>query len=287
MSDDEDFLADEMGVEAAQALVRGIQDERRALGRDRTAALDPWRVRFHEDLEGLADPLVMGVLEAVLGYVPDHLWLKVLATDPEVFAPDPASAATRREAEARDLGARRWSQACRISDARFPLSAPEHDELLGEALRVPLGRLHMGVWFRAMQELREELMGTDHDAWVIQRDGATMLNPAPDDQVAPYRDEELCGDDRFVDTRMTLCREAAVDVVRGCLEAEGSADVIRRENVQPNPYRDLWVIDPTHASGEMRCGGSAFVVRADGSTYEFGGPPPWPAELIGVVDSLS
>jgi len=92
--------------------------------------------------------------------------------------------------------------------------------------------------------------------------------------------------DRHAIAAMTHRRRAAIDLASDYLTGLDSRLVAEEETTYPNPFQDLWIVDPVDPKhrGEHRAGGNLVVVPTVGPAYAAGtSSEPHTAETIGMI----
>ena len=195
----------------------------------------------------------------------------------------------------RRQGRERWGQLQRIAEV-YGLGEPDaFDDVRLRVLHEVVAYVDEHVWRDAIDDVRRHILEDDDgDGWfpdVAERRRAGMPVERPvgiDDDPArslAAREDALFQPPRHAISDMTMTQNDAVTRARSHLEDEGSSMVVDEEFICPNPYLDLWVVgytDPEHP-GEPLDGGGPIIVLADGRTYQLGGGPGRPRELLGAV----
>ncbi len=166
-----------------------------------------------------------------------------------------AYARERRRAIARQ----RLAQLRRICEV-YGLDVGAEGDVTARVLRLVAGHLHEQVWREAIESVRPDRPDS------LDRD-----------------DEVLFMRDRWAVGRMTLRRAHALDRANAYLEGTGM--VAMEESTYPNPYQDLWVVDPVAVAppGEARDGSFVVIVPAVAEPYSVRVDSGRPTELLGMI----
>lgn len=139
------------------------------------------------------------------------------------------------------------------------------------------------VWRETIEDLGRQVLG--HEAPALRALRSDRLGMGRDEPATTH-DEALFEPDRSAVAGMTHHRRRALALAGEFLEGSRDGLVATDERLYPNPYQDLWVVDPVDPDdpGEERDGGYLVVVPASGEVYRAdGGAPPHPTELVGMI----
>lgn len=217
------------------------------------------------------------------GWVGEDEMLLADAEGPESARADAAFGQAKR----RDAALQRRGQLERIREV-FELGDGEayEDARIRTFYRV-IGYVHEQKWREAMDDLRREtLVGErpEQREWREQQ-RADTFGPERVHQTT-FNDGALFLPDREAIRGMTHRLKDAIEGANEYLRIEHPGMVAEKQFTYPNPYQDLWVIDPIDPSrrGERIDGGSLIVVPAVGQVYPAGsGAEPRPPEVIGMI----
>ncbi|WP_156971531.1 hypothetical protein [Knoellia sinensis] len=183
----------------------------------------------------------------------------------------------------RSIGLERRGQLERIREV-FGSGDPDGvDDVRLRVLYHVIGYVHEQKWREAVDEVRRWLLSDarqEHREWReahlnMERVHATPLNW-----------DALFLPDRHAIAAMTHQRRAAIDIASDYLTGQGSGLIPEEETTYPNPYQDLWIVDPVDPKhrGEHRAGGNLVVVPTIGPAYAAGtSSEPLTAETVGMI----
>jgi hypothetical protein len=158
-----------------------------------------------------------------------------------------------------------------------------YDDVRIRVLYRVIGYVHEQVWREALDEVRRQVL--DDDRRESREWRSEMLNA---DRVhsATFNDAAVFLPDGRAIAGMTQRREQAMARANEYLESERLGMVAVEQCTYPNPYQDLWVVDPVDPDHrvERREGGFLVVVPAAGDVHQAGsGVTPRPAEMVGMI----
>lgn len=183
----------------------------------------------------------------------------------------------------RSIGLERRGQLERIREA-FDLGDPDgFDDVRLRILYLVIGYVHEQKWREAVDEVRSWLLSDarqEHREW---REAHLNMDRV---HATPLNWDALFLPDRHAIAAMTHQRRAAIDIASDYLTGEGSGLIAEEETTYPNPYQDLWIVDPVDPKhrGEHRAGGNLVVVPTFGPAYAAGtSSEPLTAETVGMI----
>lgn len=204
------------------------------------------------------------------------------AEGPESARADAAFGQAKRQ----DMAIQRRGQLERIREVFG--RGEDYDDVRIQVFYQVIGYVHEQKWLEAVEELRRRLLADDRPEHRELRMEILNTDLVTTDRVHPmtWNVEALFVSDRRAIAGMTHQRKEAIARANEYLEGEQPGMVAEEQHTYPNPYQDLWVIDPIDPAhrGEQRDGGSLVVVPAAGKVYEAGdGARPHPPEVVGMI----
>ena len=192
------------------------------------------------------------------------------------------------QARRRDLALQRRGQLERIREV-FDLGDGEaYEDIRIRTFYEVIGYVHEQKWLEAVEDLRRRLLAEERPedrVWRLEMMNTETMDADRVHARTLHVDALFLSDQRAV-AGMTHERKEAIASANEYLETEHPGMVADERHTYPNPYQDLWVIDPIDPDqrDEVICGGSVVVVPAEGEVYEAGdGSQPRPPEVLGMI----
>ncbi|WP_404385261.1 hypothetical protein LL946_04670 [Knoellia locipacati] len=192
------------------------------------------------------------------------------------------------QAKRRDWALQRRGQLERIREVFDLGEGPAYEDVRVRTFYEVIGYVHEQKWLETVEDLRRRLLPDERPQdreWRLEMMQSEDMDA---DRVHPrtLNVDALFLSDRRAVAGMTRQRDEAIARANEYLETVHPGMVADERHTYPNPYQDLWVIDPIDPDqrDEVICGGSLVVVPAEGKVYEAGdGAQPRPPEVLGMI----